>query len=232
MSVSLLFSKIRFWRSGPLLKNSSGVIEARNSADSAYAIVRGGTPSGSNDLGTKGYVDTAIDTDITAAFKNSVFQDGTDATKQAHLVLSGITTGNNRAVTLPNKDITVAGTADITAAVLNKVEARRVALTYTQTGANNIGAVVPAGAVVIGAFVVVGTTFNGTTPVIALGKVGAVNEIMATTDSDLTSAGASALKLRHKLYSAETQLIATITIGGSPSQGTVDVIVLFVHPAS
>jgi hypothetical protein len=43
---------------GPALKNSSGVIEARNAADAAYVVVRGGMPSGINDLTTKQYVDT------------------------------------------------------------------------------------------------------------------------------------------------------------------------------
>lgn len=43
--------------SGPRLKNSSGVIEARNAADGAYAILRGLDPSGDSDLTTKLYVD-------------------------------------------------------------------------------------------------------------------------------------------------------------------------------
>jgi len=44
---------------GPNLKNSSGVIEARNAGDTAYAIVRGLTPVGNDDLATKNYVDTS-----------------------------------------------------------------------------------------------------------------------------------------------------------------------------
>lgn len=35
---------------GPLVKNSSGTIEARNSADTAYAIVRAAEPAGTNDV--------------------------------------------------------------------------------------------------------------------------------------------------------------------------------------
>jgi len=50
---------------GPLLKNVTGIIEARNAADSAYAIVRGATPVGANDLVTKNYVDGAESGDIT-----------------------------------------------------------------------------------------------------------------------------------------------------------------------
>ncbi len=43
--------------SGIKLKNNAGVFEARNSADSAYAIIRSAYPSGDNDVVTKGYVD-------------------------------------------------------------------------------------------------------------------------------------------------------------------------------
>lgn len=42
---------------GPRLKNSSGVIEARDSGDSAYAILRCSDPSGSSDAATKNYID-------------------------------------------------------------------------------------------------------------------------------------------------------------------------------
>jgi len=45
---------------GPIIKNNSGVVETRNSTDTGYVIVRGDTPVGSNDLGTKSYVDNAI----------------------------------------------------------------------------------------------------------------------------------------------------------------------------
>jgi len=43
--------------SGPKIKDSSGVLEVRNSADNAYAIVRGLTPVGNADLVTKLYHD-------------------------------------------------------------------------------------------------------------------------------------------------------------------------------
>lgn len=43
--------------SGPNLKNNSGAIEARNSGDTGFAIVRGLAPVGDNDLATKAYVD-------------------------------------------------------------------------------------------------------------------------------------------------------------------------------
>lgn len=42
---------------GPALKNNSGAIEARNAGDTVFAVVRGATPVGNNDLTTKAYVD-------------------------------------------------------------------------------------------------------------------------------------------------------------------------------
>lgn len=44
-------------KGGPQLKSTGGVIEHRDSADAAYAIARGATPVGANDLATKSYVD-------------------------------------------------------------------------------------------------------------------------------------------------------------------------------
>jgi len=41
---------------GPKLKNSSGAVEARNNGDSDYAIVRGASPAGDDDLTTQEYV--------------------------------------------------------------------------------------------------------------------------------------------------------------------------------
>jgi hypothetical protein len=41
---------------GPQLKNNAGIVEARNAADNAYAIVRGAAPVGDSDLVTKLYL--------------------------------------------------------------------------------------------------------------------------------------------------------------------------------
>jgi len=52
-----LGSDVEFGKGGPRVKDSSGVVEHRDNADSAYAIVRGGTPVGDNDLTTKSWVE-------------------------------------------------------------------------------------------------------------------------------------------------------------------------------
>lgn len=53
-TVSSLF---QLGRRGPQLKNSSGAVEHRNAADSAYAIARGADPVIADDLVTKRYGD-------------------------------------------------------------------------------------------------------------------------------------------------------------------------------
>lgn len=44
--------------SGPQIKNNSGVVEVRDSADATFAIVRGADPVASHDFVTKNYGDT------------------------------------------------------------------------------------------------------------------------------------------------------------------------------
>ena len=55
-------STFRIGISGPQLKNNSGVIEARDSTDAGFAIMRGATPVGNDDLTHKSYVDTQVGT--------------------------------------------------------------------------------------------------------------------------------------------------------------------------
>jgi hypothetical protein len=42
---------------GPQLKNNASVIEARNAADAAFAIVRAADPTGYDDLATRRHVE-------------------------------------------------------------------------------------------------------------------------------------------------------------------------------
>jgi hypothetical protein len=48
---------LEFSKGGAKVKNSSGVVEARNNGDSAYAVVRGADPVNANDLVTKQYLE-------------------------------------------------------------------------------------------------------------------------------------------------------------------------------
>lgn len=51
---------VELGKGGPRVKDNSGVLEARNNADDALAIVRGATPTASTDFTTKAYADGLI----------------------------------------------------------------------------------------------------------------------------------------------------------------------------
>ena len=65
---------VRLGFSGPQLKNSSGVIEARNSTDSGYAKFRVDDPTGNNDCANKLYTDQLNDITNVAVERNSTTQ--------------------------------------------------------------------------------------------------------------------------------------------------------------
>lgn len=56
----LIASYLQLGISGPRIKDSSGVIEARNTGDTAYSIVRAASPVGNHDLVTKGSLSTSV----------------------------------------------------------------------------------------------------------------------------------------------------------------------------
>ena len=58
-------SSVQLGKGGARVKNSSGVVEARDAADSAYAVVRGATPVGDNDFVTKRYFETQANIIVT-----------------------------------------------------------------------------------------------------------------------------------------------------------------------
>jgi hypothetical protein len=63
--VTGLSTNVELGKGGPRLKNNSGVVEHRNSADSAFVIVRGAHPIGENDLVTKRYLEERADVRVT-----------------------------------------------------------------------------------------------------------------------------------------------------------------------
>lgn len=72
-------------RSGPNIKDSSGVIEFRNNGDSAYAVARAADPVGNNDLVTKQYY--VANPPTGAAFNPGIYNTGQDGNQ----ALSGST---------------------------------------------------------------------------------------------------------------------------------------------
>jgi hypothetical protein len=99
-----LWSKIvgtieSYWQiglAGPRLKANSGAVDVRNAGDSAYAVIRGATPVGNNDLVTKQYADTlATRYVITDQFDGNDALPANTATEHFSVVT---TTGTNAAI--------------------------------------------------------------------------------------------------------------------------------------
>jgi hypothetical protein len=114
---------------GPNLKNSAGVVEARNTGDSAYAIVRGATPVGSNDLATRQFVVTLSSrTIVSAQFDGNDPLPANTATEHFKAVT---TTGANASI---GQLIYDDGTGVGTTVVLTAVDSRLIITTMAFTG--------------------------------------------------------------------------------------------------
>jgi hypothetical protein len=72
---------------GPLVKGNAGAVEARNAADSAYAILRGAAPVGANDLATKAYADGLVSATADGAAVTA--QENTASTSYTNLTTPG-----------------------------------------------------------------------------------------------------------------------------------------------
>lgn len=91
------------------------------------------------------------------------------------------------------------------------------AFTYQTSSPISVG-YVPAGSTIVRAVVRVETTFNGTTPQVKLGDAGDDDRLMVVGDSNLGAVNKYIVQ-PYVDYAAQTELIATLSIGGSPSQG-------------
>lgn len=113
---------------GPQLKNNAGVVEARNSADSGFAIVRGALPIGDNDLVTKTYADKlAARFIVTAQFDGNNTLPANTGTEH---FIAVTTTGANATIgQLLWDDGTASGTAQVIAAGAGNMIAVTVSLT-------------------------------------------------------------------------------------------------------
>jgi hypothetical protein len=81
---------------GPQLKNNAGVIEHRNTGDTAFAIARGASPVGDNDLVTKAYADTLATRSIVTAQISGASALPNNSAVEHFIVVS--TTGGNGSI--------------------------------------------------------------------------------------------------------------------------------------
>lgn len=109
------------------------------------------------------------------------------------------------------------------------IKSERLAFDYTDTGANNIGAALPANAKVRNVKLNVTQTFDGTTPVVKVGDSVDDDRHMTEAENDLTEVGIFETNVAH-IYGGSTQVVATVTIGGTPTQGTAELEVEYSIP--
>lgn len=102
------------------------------------------------------------------------------------------------------------------------VKAERITRVFGATGIVNIGAALPANAVVRSIKANVTALFDGTTPVLKVGDGVDDDRLMTEAENDLTIVGLYQTEVAHK-YGSSTQIISTLTIGGSPSVGAVEI---------
>jgi len=100
------------------------------------------------------------------------------------------------------------------------VKTERVTLAFGDTGVNNIGSALPANARVRSVKANVTQTFDGTTPVLKVGDASDDDRHMTEAENDLETVGLYQTEVAH-LYGSQTQVTATLTIGGTPTQGAV-----------
>jgi hypothetical protein len=95
MATSLLTKLIRLGSGGPLLKNSSGVVQARNAADGAYAKIQGATATSGNDLVTYAQSTSLLNATLPSASVDgeAVVFSGTDGHVLARSALTGLLKG-------------------------------------------------------------------------------------------------------------------------------------------
>jgi len=196
---------------GPQLKNNGGVIEARNAADSGFAVVRGGAPVGQTDLVTKLYADSlSKPLIVTAQFDgNNVLPSNTSSLH--YIVVS--TTGANGII---GEVLYDDGSNTGTVTRLSAVNGRTIAVTVSLSGGT-----VQFDPDSIYQWDADGS--SGTTQWVKIGDIGsvtgAVREIRYTINNSATQDSVSLIPANACIVSAEVSVTTPYSGGGTIAVG-------------
>ncbi len=102
----------------------------------------------------------------------------------------------------------------------------RVTIDYTDVGNNNVGSPIPINGIVNKVIVNVTQAFNGTTPLLNIGDAGDPDRLMDEIEIDLETVGRYVVDAYH-LYGSATQVVAALAIGGSPTAGQCDILLIW-----
>ncbi len=257
-------SIVQYGKTGPKLKNNSGVFEHRNTADDDFVIARGAHPIADNDFVTKYYLETRADVIVTGqidggsppspATPGRIFicttTGGTYTLKYLYrdtgaawveiVPIEGMRISVTDALTggtdeydadhlyMWDEDGSVwidLGPAPSSSEV---VKAAALAFDYQDTGVNLIKNV-PNGCTLTKTKVNVTQTFDGTTPVAKIGDTADDDRHMEETENDLEVVGLYVTENMY-LYGAATNVDITVTIGGTPTQGTARALIEYALP--
>lgn len=220
-------SKFQLGIGGPQLKNNSGVVEARNATDSAYAVLAalmhktygddfelnsGATETGGSWKFTLSRPSTGMTHDLQV-----IFPSGDPSPGQALTVA----TFASNIITL--QWTTVAGGTD-------KIVCDTTSLAFGTTSPLSLFTL-PANAIIKRCAVVVDTSFNGT-PSLSIGVSGTTSKYMGSTQVDLTAAAGTVFEVDPGQVAdgSSESLIATYS-AGSASAGAARILVDYVIPS-
>jgi hypothetical protein len=205
-------ARFKLGKGGPQLKANAGTIEARNTADSAYAAVRASLVEvfGNDIVLNAGAAGAGADWSLT------VSRSATGQTEDLQVIFPGPSpaTGQTLAVAsiaagvITLEWVNTAGGDDV-----SKVDSTAIAF-----GSGGTVAMfdLPAGGVISDIEVVVDTPFDGA-PSLSIGVTGTLSKFMAATEVDLTEAATTIFHVKPGLPAegAIQSLIATYAAGGA-----------------
>lgn len=204
-------------KGGPKIKNASGVIEARDAADSAYADVKGAdalfTTMVLNSFAT-------IKADVSDGIV--VFRNGADGANAIARAADPV--GSADLVTLNYFDNNAPASANTVKALV--IASGNYATTYTSA------AVLPKENAVTRCVVVVSTPLTGATTLsVGTDEAGQASRFMTIGENDVTAAGTYEVSPFRAVGSATNQSLR-VTLSGTPSAGTVAVFIEYVVPTA
>lgn len=225
--IGTLSSKFKLGIGGPQLKNNSGTIEARTSADDAYAAIAalllkvygndvvlnaGASESGADWKFTMSRPSTGMTQDLQVIWPSAAPSNGQQLVVSSYsggVITLGYASsdGNANAVILESTPLAFGSSSPLSMFTL------------------------PANAVVRKVAVVVDTSFNGT-PSLSVGISGTTSKYMGSTQVDLTAAGGTVFEVDPGLAAdaSSEALIATYSASGA-SAGAARILVEYGVPA-
>ena len=222
-----LQSKFRIGLGGPQVKNNSGVIEARDAADSAYAQMRMllAAVTG-NDV-----VLNEQSTDSGASWKYTLRRPATGMTHALTVVMPSGDPAPGQALTVASfaGDVitlewsTVAGGAD-------KLVVDTTTLAFGDASPKALFTL-PASNVIPWAQVVIDTAFDGS-PSLSVGISGETSKYLSSTQVDLTAVATTVFEVSPGLPApgGSEALIATYAAGGA-TQGSARILIAYMLPS-